>query len=217
MPSSIALFNLSAMSFPLSPADLDLPEAASGAAESLQTAPANSDSNDAPLWFSRSAFYFRIGLALFLALSCLLGLGGCTQGANGWKQATQIFSVDQVRTLLIENSTVMQPTNEQVALVRVMLLDSVAAVDFHQPELCGNRGCLYGLYHRETFAPLLQTYLQPALPPNVPLFEADGQSSNGFPCLHIHQIDGGTLKRSLLCVVDDRYRVTNQVDRAVAL
>ncbi len=180
------------------------------------SSPVLAEDEPAPLWLSKAAYFFRLGITIFLAISCFF-LWSCsaTEGMF-WRNATQVFSRQQVEELLVTNSTLIQPSEEQIDRVRAVTIEDVVVVDFNQPELCGTAGCLYAIYDKSGSNAFLKTYLQPNLPPNVPLIAAAGQSLNDHPCLQIHQVESETaVKQFLLCDTGGHYSVTNQIDRVL--
>ena len=173
----------------------------------------------APLWLSRGVHFFRAGLALFLALSCILGLSGCAaSSATPWQPATQFFSQEQVKVVLSENST-LPGSPEQIDRVRALPLQNVVALNFNTQELCGLTGCLYALYVQRDRANLPQRvfsgYLNPGLPPGTPLLKQSDQTLNNLPCLTLNQIQGANLKQYSLCFKGQQYEVSNQIDVVV--
>lgn len=175
----------------------------------------------APLWLSRGVHFFRVGLALFLALSCLLGLSGCTaSSATPWQSATQFFSREQVAALLAENSTLTAASPEQVDRVKVLpLQQNVVAVNFNLQELCGVSDCLYSVYSQSNKSDpprrLFSAYLNPGVPPGTPLFRQTDQTLNNYPCFQLNQAGTSTLKQSTLCFQERQYEVVSQVDVVV--
>lgn len=170
----------------------------------------------APLWLSKAAYFFRLGITVFLAISCFFLWSCSATGEMSWRDATQVLSREQVGALLVANSTLTQISEEQINRVRALAIDDVVAVDFNQPELCGTAGCLYAVYDKSGSNTFLKTYLQPDLPPNIPLIASAGQSLNDHPCLQVHQVESETtLKQFLLCDTGGHYSVTNQINRVV--
>lgn len=60
--------------------------------------------------------------------------------------------------------------------------------DFKTPKLCGLTGCLYSIYTRDGDR-TLSLFLHTNLPGEVPLFQAEAQTSSGLPCITIRQPD----------------------------
>ncbi|MBD1853417.1 hypothetical protein H6F87_26245 [Cyanobacteria bacterium FACHB-502] len=170
----------------------------------------------APLWLSKAAYFFRLGITIFLAITCFFLWSCSATGGMTWRDATQVFSREQVGALLIENSTLTQPNDEQIDRVRAVAIEDVVVLNFNQLELCGTGGCLYAIYDKSGSNAFLKTYLQPNLPPNIPLIAAAGQSLNNHPCLQIHQVESETaVKQFLLCNTGGHYSVTNQIERVL--
>jgi hypothetical protein len=181
-----------------------------------ETALISAEEESAPLWLSKAAYFFRLGITIFLVISCFFLWSCSATGGMSWRDATGVFSRDQVGALLVANSVLTQPSEEQINRVRAIAIDDVVAVDFNQPELCGTAGCLYAIYDKSGSNAFLRTYLQPNLPPNIPLIAAAGQSLNDHPCLQIHQIESEiTFKQFLLCDTGGQYSVTNQIERVL--
>lgn len=175
----------------------------------------------APLWFRKGVYFFRLGLALFLAVSCWLGLTGCSaSNPASWHSATKDYSSEAIATLIKTYTTEANPTKEQIDRAQALPLgDRVVALNLGASEVCGSSGCLHLVYDKPTDKAkslpdkaLLSVYLRPDLPPKTPLLRLTDQTLNDYPCLQLHQVESTTLKRYTLCKSGETYSVTNQVD-----
>lgn len=173
-----------------------------------------------PLWLKQFTRWFRTGLGLFLLLSVLLSLVGCSARATGvpWHQATSIVPKPLVEQVITQNTSA---TGQEVdAIAKTMQAWQVEGregklvlFNFNTPELCGASGCLYvGIWMRKN-QPLLQVfsaYLNPNLPRDQLLFERDDrQSDAALPCLKVMQEESARLRQSVLCMVENQYQVVD--------
>lgn len=171
----------------------------------------------APRWLSRGVYFFRWGLALFLALNLFLGLGGCASTpSQNWRSATHFFSREQLAVMLAANSSFKRVHPEQIDRIQGWSLKNIVALNFNTPELCGASGCRVAIYPQDKpTQPVFTAYLDFHLPPGTSLLEATDQSLNGYPCFSLHQLSATQLKRFTLCYTQPKYTVINQVDVAV--
>lgn len=172
----------------------------------------------APRWMSKAVYFFRLGLAIFLTITWLLGLSGCSSAGMSWHKATQDFSAEQVGAMLVENSSLEIATDEQIERVQSVRFQNVVVIDFNQPELCSNWGCLYSLYEKtDAKSPqsLFKVYLKPTLPSSDSLITDAGQSLNNYPCLHLYQTQSNAVVAQFtICHTGHQYQITNHVDRS---
>ncbi|WP_121969215.1 hypothetical protein [Leptolyngbya sp. BC1307] len=90
------------------------------------------------------------------------------------------------------------------------LIDSrIADSDTEENPLCGDLGCAFFGYVPidDGYQSVLSLYLDPNLPPDMPLIEASETLQNDMPELIIHQFDGNQRLRLRLVLNDRRYEV----------
>ncbi|MFB2893634.1 hypothetical protein ACE1CI_12040 [Aerosakkonemataceae cyanobacterium BLCC-F50] len=162
----------------------------------------STSSRNPPVWLNRSAYWFRIGLILFSIITLLLGTTACTSNSSAktilssWQPATKLIPRESLVQIVqsYSNLTEVQSALDKMKVWQVKGREGVLNIyDFHQPNICGQIGCLYVGY----FIPFAQTqvskevftaYLNPNLPPKIPLFQAEAESTdNSMPCLIVTQ------------------------------
>lgn len=175
-----------------------------------------------PRWLCRLLLWFRLGLALFVLMSVLLGATGCTASAASvpWQAATNVFSVPQLEAILDRNSSGLELQTAQKSM-RVWTIPAasgrVAVLDFNNPGLCGSAGCLYTGYllrdqqQQQPPVEVFQARLQPQLPRSKPLFSMGQTQDAGLPCLQVWQLDAPhQLKQLQFCYDGRSYQRTSQ-------
>jgi hypothetical protein len=178
-----------------------------------------------PQWCSTSAYYVRIGLGLFLALTVLnFMLSGCSvsaQTSNFWRPATQVLSSDQIKAIVADNSNVPISEVDQswLSSMRVHQTDELILVDFHNPQLCGQAGCAYVGYlldeEMQRLTRVLTTRLRPELPPGVNLFSIETEQAAQPPCLKINQVSDRQLLESTLCFNGTEYIRQSAIEKPI--
>jgi hypothetical protein len=178
-----------------------------------------------PQWFSTSAYYVRIGLGLFLALTALnFMFSGCSaraQMSNFWRPATQVLSSDQIKAIVADNSNVPISEVDQSWLnsMRVHQTGELILVDFHNPQLCGQAGCAYVGYlfdeELQRLTRVLTTRLRPELPPGVSLFTIETEQATQPPCLKINQVSDRQLLESTLCFNGTEYIRQSAIEKPI--
>lgn len=162
------------------------------------------------------ALFFRLGLGIFLLLSVLLTTVGCSTNAATvpWKRATDVVSKPFLERIVRDN-TELEPTSA-VPLMLAWTAEEkqnsqLVLLNFNNPGGCGQLGCLYtGYLVSKTGQPkqVFNSYLNPNLPPSVPLFTVDDKTSNSeLPCLVVMQLESQQLRRLLYCFNDTHYQV----------
>lgn len=132
--------------------------------------------------------WFRFGIVLFLLLSVLLGTSGCSgKATNPWSAATSVVPLETVQAVVAENSG-LNP-QEAASNVLAWTVDGQAGrlvvFNFNNPSVCGSAGCLYAAYlvNKDTSpARVFSSYLNPSLPPDIPLFQVADESPSNFQC-----------------------------------
>jgi hypothetical protein len=165
----------------------------------------------APQWLSLSAYFFRLGLGLFLILSLLLS--SCVARAENafWQPATSLLTPDQIKVIIEEHSSLHlnQVTPAWVEQTRVHGMGNLILVDFNTSALCGSGGCLYVGYRLDEATASLQQVLylrlRTQLPPGFPLFQPMEESLNGLPCFTVHQMRQDQVEAIALCFDGTQY------------
>lgn len=138
---------------------------------------------------------------LLLSLS-LIGKVGCSNYQSSltdkqWKKIAQ------------ENSELTAQEIHPQARIIPLSKDQVW-IDFNHKKLCGMAHCLYAIYqiNPETEEASLKwrSYLDPNLPPDIPLME---KSKNG--CISLHQYQEKQVERYELCPQNGQYKITKKV------
>ena len=182
------------------------------------------DNSKPPLGFLFVGRWFRFGVVLFLLLSVLLGTTGCSTSAamTSWSAATSIVPTETVQAVVAENSE-LNP-QEVASNVLAWTIDGQAGrlvvFNFNNPGVCGTEGCLYSAYLVRKNTPLVRvfsSYLNPSLPPNIPLFKvADEPSKNsGLPCLQVPQLSGNDIRQLLFCFNGREYQLAKSSGVAI--
>lgn len=179
--------------------------------------PENIFQRDAPAWMPRIVFFLRIGLALFIGLSLLLS--GCSAQASkgvNWQPATSVFSSEEVALILAKHSAfnINNLPPEWVNQAQVLEVEALRIIDFNNPGLCGEAGCLYVGYAPNPSGEMVQVLyvrLDKNLPPSIPLFEDAHQEAENLPCINIHQVQGKDIEQTRLCFNGKAYVVQSKV------
>jgi hypothetical protein len=170
----------------------------------------------APLWMSKGVYFFRIGIAVFLALS--LFLTGCQVQPSIWQPATDQLTSEQITAIASENSsfTASNVPADWIAKMQIYQLEDLLIVNFNQPGLCSpnNVRCTYVGYVRETqpqsLKQVFSLQINPNLPPNTRLFEPAEMESNGLPCFKVNQVGNQEIIQSVLCFNGTAYVVQSK-------
>jgi hypothetical protein len=169
-----------------------------------------------PQWLCQVGYWFRIGFSLFLLLSVLIGVAGCSSSAATvpWQKATAVVSEAVIEQVIQTN------TNMDVGQAKKSLLawsvdgkeGKLTLFNFNTPNLCGALGCLYtGYWLRENqlIVEVFQNYLNPNLPANKPLIQVGEDRSQALPCLKMLQMEGDRLRQLNYCFNGDRYQLAD--------
>lgn len=165
-----------------------------------------------PVWLGRTAYLFRLGFAIVVLISSLLGLVSCGVSAKeiSWLPASEYLDRGLIEQIITENSS-LAPTDEIINRMQVYQLAEkprMTFVDFNTDEMCGKMGCLYVIYLESEgkTKKVLSRYLRPELPENVPLISLSEPTQNGLPCLVFNQLAGSNLQQITLCYNGDEYQ-----------
>ncbi|MDX2241105.1 MAG: hypothetical protein NW224_10515 [Leptolyngbyaceae cyanobacterium bins.302] len=169
-----------------------------------------------PHWLCQVGYWFRIGFSLFLLLSVLIGIAGCSSNAATvpWQKATAVVP-EPVLEQVIQTSTDLDVAQAKESLL-AWTVDGkegkLALFNFNTPNLCGALGCLYtGYWLRENqpAVEVFQNYLNPNLPANKPLIQVGEDRGQSLPCLEVLQMEGDRLRQLNYCFNGDRYQLAD--------
>jgi hypothetical protein len=177
----------------------------------------------APRWAVRFAHFARLGLALALILSALLGLTSCASAPSAnWQSATQSLKPEEVKAIAtaISDSPIADDQLSAIQAWKIPTPDgkrNPVLLSFSQlPQFCGSRGCLYVAI--DLSAPAgsqvaFNAYLNPALPKGYSLVQVATQQPDApspYPCLTINQVESAQqLRQSRLCFNGQKYSVVD--------
>jgi hypothetical protein len=179
-----------------------------------------------PIWLKRFAWWFRIGLGLFLLISSLLGLTGCSVGAAGvpWQRAAALVPEPVLEQVIAQNSTFNgKAVGQLVQSMQGWKVNGsdgkLVVLNFNTPDLCGALGCLYSgvwLRNDRSAAQVFSVYLDPNLPKGQVLFKVSDslQQNQALPCLEVAQLDKTQqqlVRRTHLCFNGQQYQTVDGV------
>jgi hypothetical protein len=160
--------------------------------------------------------WFRVGLSIFLLLSVLCGLGGCSLNAATltWHKAVNLVSSSVVEQVIGENTDLNpQASVDNILAVNVAGKDGKLTIfNFNTPDVCGALGCLYAGYWFKPNQPITQvflSYLNPTLPPGKQLLVVGENRHQPLPCLKVLQTDKQQLRQLNFCFNGNRYQVAD--------
>jgi len=169
----------------------------------------------APQWATKIAYFSRLGLGVFLALSLALTLllSGCSARASGfWTPATGVLNTDQISTIIADHSSfsLSNIPDDWVKRMRVHQEGNFYLIDFNSQGLCGSGGCLYVGYvfdeDVQKLSLVLSARIRPELPPGVSFFEIDRSRDIEPPCLKVHELENySKLLRHTFCFNGTEY------------
>ncbi len=179
------------------------------------TAEAIVDISPPPVWLIRFGLRWRVGFAIFIALSAVLSLAGCggVGASTPWRPAAQLVSEAVITQVLQDHSRDPPPDELNPTMGQIRAWEAagragrLVVFDFATPDLCGALGCLYvGVWMQDDkqVDPVFAVYLNPHLPPGVPLLATtDGVGLTAkeppLPCLQINQLEGEQLAQLSYC------------------
>ncbi|MGK7875385.1 MAG: hypothetical protein AB4426_19420 [Xenococcaceae cyanobacterium] len=184
-----------------------------------------------PRRLSHLVYWFRLGLILFVVISTMLGITGCsrpTVTSVAWQKATHLSDQETLKQI-VESHTSDSPEPTEVTVNRMGVwthqgeLGTLKIYDFNTPNLCGSLGCLYVGYLEPagTDSPgfgkeVFTAYLDPNLEPDTPLFQVKQEDTamldRGLPCLLLNQLEGGGdhLRKIEYCFNGRSYQLTEE-------
>jgi hypothetical protein len=169
----------------------------------------------------RRTFLIRVVILLLLVFSAG-GIYAALPKVNesGWQHASEAAPPGLMEQVVRENiSPNAQVNSGQMKIWKIQrsgqpapmyLIDSRVASSATTSPLCGASGCAFFGYVRqgEGYRRVFASYLDPRLPPNIPLFELVNHSSNGLPVLKINQLEGNQSQQLTLTFNGQMYEVT---------
>lgn len=185
-----------------------------------QTQEIDSEPIKVPRWLMRLANRARVGFALFILLSSLLGLGGCAaQAREAWQPANQVVPSEILEQVIEEQTST--PRSEQPSLIdnaQARLIHGnvgqLIFINYNTPNLCGIKRCLYtGLWKKPTqeWEIVFSLYLDRNLPQGVSLIEAPIDEPSLFnrplPCFRVNQLESTDLRQTLYCLSGQHYQL----------
>lgn len=169
-----------------------------------------------PRWLWQVGYWFRVGFSLFLLLSVLIGVAGCSSSAATvpWQKATAAVP-EPVLEQVIQANTELDMAQAKENLLAWTVdgkAGNLTLFNFNTPNLCGALGCLYAGYWLRENQPVVevfQNYLDPNLPANKPLFQVGENRGQALPCLEVLQMEGDRLRQLNYCFNGDRYQLAD--------
>jgi hypothetical protein len=133
------------------------------------------------------------------------------QAQTRWQLVGEVLSIDFQQQILKEN---IQPNTKidvgQMQMLRagqLYLIDTRIrqTVKESQPNLlCGAENCLFLGYNFKRQR-VLNIYLNPKLPPKVPLIQPISELRESLPCLRINQLEQHKIRTTKLCFTGTTY------------
>jgi hypothetical protein len=133
------------------------------------------------------------------------------QAQTRWQLVGEVLSIDFQQQILKEN---IQPNTQiDVGQMQVLRAEQLYLIDTRlrqtakEPKpnlLCGAENCLFLGYNLKRQR-VLNIYLNPKLPPKVPLIQPIDERQDGFPCLLINQLEQRKIRKSKLCFTGNSY------------
>ncbi|MTJ55831.1 hypothetical protein FJR38_25785 [Anabaena sp. UHCC 0253] len=169
-----------------------------------------------PMRIRYGVHWFRVGLSIFLLLSVLCGLGGCSLNAATltWHKAVNLVSSSVVEQVIGENTNLNPQTSvDNTLAVNVAGKDgNLTIFNFNTPDVCGALGCLYAGYWFKPNQPITQvflSYLNPTLPPGKQLLAVGENRNQSLPCVKVLQTEKQQLRQLNFCFNGNRYQVAD--------
>lgn len=160
--------------------------------------------------------WFRIGLSIFLLLSVLLSLGGCSLNAATvtWNKAVDFVPSSVVRQVIVENTGLNPKASaENILAWKVTGKDgNFILFNFNTPDVCGVLGCLYAGYWFKKYQPITQvflSYLNPKLPPGEKLLAVGNNHGLLLPCIIVMQTEKQQIRQLNYCFNGNHYQVAD--------
>ncbi|MBK1988516.1 hypothetical protein A0J48_013375 [Sphaerospermopsis aphanizomenoides BCCUSP55] len=159
--------------------------------------------------------WFRIGFSIFLLLSMILSLVGCSLNAAtvNWKKAVDVVSTPVLEQVIRDNTEL----NTKAAAENILVWDvgvkdgNFRLFNFNTPEVCGALGCLYAGYwfKQNQLTQVFLSYLNPSLPPGKQLSFVGETTNQSLPCIKVLQAEKQQLRQLNYCFNGNRYQVAD--------
>lgn len=160
--------------------------------------------------------WFRIGLGIFLLLSILMSLGGCSLNAASvtWNKAANVVPATVVEQVIVENTEL----NSKVSAKNILAWSvegkdgRFAVFNLNTPDVCGALGCLYTGYWLRKDKPITQvflSYLNPNLPPGKHLLSVGENRGQALPCIKVLQTEQEQLRQLNFCFNGTGYQLAD--------
>jgi hypothetical protein len=169
-----------------------------------------------PHWLWQVGYWFRIGFSLFLLLSVLIGVAGCSSSAATvpWQKATSVVPEPVLEQVIQANTDIDMAQAKESLLAWTVdgKASKLTLFNFNTSNLCGALGCLYTGYWLRGNQPaveVFQNYLNPNLPANKPLFQVGENRGQALPCLEVLQMESDRLRQLNYCFNGDRYQLAD--------
>jgi hypothetical protein len=194
--------------------------------EQLEQTQTKRSSHPVAVRWRQGAVLFRLGLGIFLLLSNLFGLWGCSASSSSlsWSSASTQLEADQLFHLVLSNVSDQTSVAEIEAIgeaMRVARLGSanetkLYVVQMTHPQTCGQLGCLHLIAavppgHPETLDTIWSRYLHPdtaqhhairvVAPPNGAVDTPD------YPCIGLTQLGSVSRHLTIECYIKGQYQV----------
>ncbi|MBS3030680.1 MAG: hypothetical protein HCA25_00130 (plasmid) [Dolichospermum sp. DET50] len=161
-------------------------------------------------------YWFRVGLSIFVLLSMLFSLGGCSLNATtvNWNKAVDVVSTPVLEQVIRDNTNLNPKASaENILIWNVSEKDGkLTLFNFNTPDVCGALGCLYAGYWLRNDKPITQvflSYLNPTLPPGKQLFVVGENRNQSLPCIKVLQTEKQQLRQLNFCFNGNRYQVAD--------
>jgi hypothetical protein len=133
------------------------------------------------------------------------------QAQTRWQLVAEVLPIDFQQQILKEN---IQPhTQIDVGQIQVLRAGQLYLIDTRLRQtakesrpnpLCGAENCLFLGYNLKRQR-VLNIYLNPKLPPKVPLIQLIDERREELPCLRINQLEQHKIRTAKLCFTGNTY------------
>lgn len=171
----------------------------------------------------RRKMLIRVAVVLLLVFSAGVYAALPKTTESEWRHAAETAPPGLMEQMVQENINPNDPVNPgQMRIWKIQhsgqpepiyLIDARIAnpATSSQPNpLCGASGCAFFGYARQGngYRRVFASYLDPRLPPNVPLFELANRLSHQLPVLKVNQLMGNQIHQLTLTFNGQMYEVT---------
>lgn len=167
------------------------------------------------------ACVFSLTLPVLILLYQFWPRPSSSYSSNGWMILSNVAPPGLMTQVAADNLTpqvdtqlgsmnVLRPWQSGQAKALYLIDSRAASQSPEESPLCGALGCAFYGYvpdDRGGFQQVLNLYLDPHLPPEIPMIEASEQLHEDMPELIIHQLEDRQLLRMRLTFNNERYEV----------